>query len=92
MRVIRCDRTQSAGADEFVQGVARPRVVVGPQESEELRVTIISFEPSGHNVRHTHSFDQVPHTIQGAGFVATDDERQVVNPGDVAVIPAGEPH
>jgi quercetin dioxygenase-like cupin family protein len=72
--------------------VARPRTVVGPDESRELLVIIASFEPGGHNKRHTHSFDQVLYTIAGEGFVATDDDRVIVRPDDVVIIPAGENH
>lgn len=92
MIVVRHDPTEPPPLDRFVVGVARPRVVVGPQDSHELRVILASFEPGGHNTRHTHSFDQMLYTISGEGFIATDHERIVVGPGDVVVIPAGEPH
>jgi quercetin dioxygenase-like cupin family protein len=92
MRVIRDDTEPPPALQQFVEGVARPRVLVGPEESDEVRVIVASFEPGGHNTRHTHSFDQVLYTISGAGFVATDEDRVVVRPGDVVVIPAGEHH
>ena len=50
------------------------------------------FENGGRNVRHTHSFDQVLYVVDGEGVVATDDEERRIRPGDLVVIPAGEPH
>jgi quercetin dioxygenase-like cupin family protein len=92
MRLIRHDPKPSPALDRFVEGIARPRVIVGPDESDELRVIVAAFEPGGHNTRHTHSFDQVLYTISGEGFVATDDDRIVVDPGDAVVIPAAQPY
>jgi quercetin dioxygenase-like cupin family protein len=92
MQLIPHDPTEAPALEQFATGVARPRVVVGPDETSELRVLSVSFEPGGHNHPHTHTFDQVLYTLEGTGFVATETERLVVGVGDIVVIPAGERH
>jgi 4-carboxymuconolactone decarboxylase len=92
MKLIRHDPSPAPALNQFVVGVARPRVLVGREESGELRLIVATFESSGHNTPHTHSFDQVLYTLSGEGFVTTGEKRIVVKTGDVAVIPAGERH
>ena len=43
---------------EFVEGVVRPRTLVGAAESGELRVVFATFEAGARNLWHTHGFDQ----------------------------------
>jgi len=61
-------------------------------DSQHLNVTEVSFRNGARNRLHTHSTDQVLVITEGRGYVATKDERRDVSPGDVAFIPAGEPH
>jgi quercetin dioxygenase-like cupin family protein len=61
-------------------------------DSQHLNVTEVSFRNGARNKLHTHSTDQVLVITEGRGLVATKDERHEVSPGDVAFIPAGEPH
>ena len=78
--------------DDFVEGVVRPRTLVGPGESRELRVVFATFEPGARNLWHTHSFDQGLLITEGVGIIATEDEEREVRPGDFVLIPAGERH
>lgn len=61
-------------------------------QSEHLNVTEVQFRDGARNRLHTHSTDQILVITEGEGYVATRDERHEVRPGDVAFIPAGEPH
>ena len=61
-------------------------------ESEHLRLTEVTFLGGGRNRLHTHSSDQVLIVTAGEGIVATRDREESLRPGDVAFIPAGEPH
>ena len=60
--------------------------------SEHLNVTEVNFRHGARNRLHVHSTDQVLVITEGEGYVATRDEQHEVRPGDVAFIPANEPH
>jgi len=92
MHVVRRNPAEPPALEEFVTGVARPLLLVGAAESDEVRVIVASFEPGAHNHPHTHTFDQVLYTLEGVGFVETEDERVVVEAGDTVVVPAGVRH
>lgn len=57
-----------------------------------LRVTAVTFQQGARNKRHTHTTDQVLVATAGEGFVASDDARLTLRPGDVAFIPKHTPH
>lgn len=57
-----------------------------------LRVTAVTFQQGARNKRHTHTTDQVLVATAGEGFVASDDARLTLRPGDVAFIPKNTPH
>ena len=77
---------------EFVEGVVRPRTLVGAAESGELRVVFATFEAGARNLWHTHGFDQGLLITDGEGTIATEDEQREVRAGDFVLIPAGERH
>lgn len=60
--------------------------------AELLRVTAVTFLRGARNKRHTHTTDQVLAATSGEGFVASDNDRLTLRPGDVAFIPANTPH
>ncbi len=76
----------------FVEGVVRNRVLVGPEQSDELRVVLARFDAGARNLPHTHGFDQALLITDGEGIVATDTEQRQVHAGDLILIPAGERH
>ena len=61
-------------------------------ESRELRLVEVAFKAGARNRLHTHTTDQILVITEGTGIVATRDEQHEVAAGDVAFIPAGEPH
>ena len=75
-----------------VSGAVWLRELVGAEQSTQLRVFFVRFEPGGRNLLHTHSFDQVLYILEGEGIVATETEEYPVRPGDLVVVPAGELH
>ena len=78
--------------EEFVEGVVRPRTLVGPDESSELRVVFATFDPGARNLWHTHAFDQGLLVTEGVGILATEEEEREVKSGDFVLITAGERH
>jgi quercetin dioxygenase-like cupin family protein len=91
MRVIQTseDRLQPGG-DEYFIGEARVQPLLG--EADGIDIVIVSFSPQARTYLHTHEVPQVLHCIDGRGILATEHERNVVGPGDVVHVPAGEMH
>lgn len=75
----------------FIGHVTRASVVTD-DNPDLLRVAHVTFHDGARNRRHRHGSDQLLIVTTGVGFVATDDERIEVQPGDVVHVPAGEPH
>lgn len=93
MSLIRYDPSAPpVNAAPVVSGVVRLRTLVGAAQTTQAQVFFVRFEPGGRNLLHTHSFDQALYIIEGQGIVATETQEVQVQPGDVVVIPAGEPH
>lgn len=92
MLITRASAHLDAPLDSFVEGVVRPRSLVGSDESRELRVILARFEAGGRNLPHTHSFDQALLITDGQGILATDEEEHRVAAGDFVLVPAGERH
>src|SRR5215204_1783654 len=87
--------------DPSLGGPSPNPIFVGPVSTQEvvneshgdlLRVTAVTFEDGAVNRPHRHTTDQVLVATSGGGFVATDDERHSLEPGDVAFVPAGTRH
>ena len=60
--------------------------------SRDLRLIEVSFKGGARTKLHLHTTDQILVITEGHGIVATRDEQHDVEVGDVAHIPAGEPH
>ena len=93
IRHIRLDRSQSAPAtDPIFVGPVSTQQVVNEALAELLRVTAVTFDEGAVNRPHRHTMDQVLIAMTGTGFVATDDHRFPLDPGDIAFVPAGTRH
>ena len=92
MLVTRASTHLDAPLESFVEGVVRPRPLVGAGESAELRVMLARFEAGGRNLPHTHSFDQALLITDGEGILANDSDEHRVSAGDFILVPAGERH
>jgi len=61
--------------------------------SNELDYLAVHFDAGAHTRPHTHATDQVLFFVQGSGFVwIAGEERQLVEEGDIVVVPAGVVH
>lgn len=93
IRHIRLDRSQSApSTNPIFVGAVSIQEVVNEALGELLRVTAVTFEDGAVNRPHRHTTDQVLIATSGAGFVATEDERYPLEPGDIAFVPSGTRH
>lgn len=93
IRHVRLERSQAAAASNpiFI-GPVVTQEVVNETHGELLRVTAVTFDDGAVNRPHRHTTDQVLIATAGRGFVASDDERHALEPGDVAFVPAGTRH
>ncbi len=90
---MRLDQAQSAPAtDPIFVGSVSTQEVVNEALAELLRVTAVTFEMGAVNRPHRHTTDQVLIATSGTGFVATDQERYPLEPGDIVFVPAGMRH
>lgn len=93
IRHVRLDRAQGApSTNPIFVGSVSMQEIVNESHGDLLRVTAVTFEDGAVNRPHRHTTDQVLVATTGNGFVATDDERHPLEPGDVAFIPAGTRH
>ena len=61
-------------------------------DSREFDVNIVTFGKGVRNKFHTHDHEQVLIVTKGKGFIATENEKISITPGDVVLISAGEKH
>ena len=79
-----------SGGDEYFVGEVSVQPIAGPDEG--IDIVVVRFSPGARTYLHTHDVPQVLHCIEGTGILATEQERNVVNPGDIVYVPAGEVH
>ena len=77
-------------AGDIIIGEAWVQPLVAPNEG--LDIVLVRFSAGARTYLHTHEAPQVLHCIEGVGTLATEHERNVVGPGDVVYVPAGEAH
>jgi quercetin dioxygenase-like cupin family protein len=80
--------------------VANRSLFTGPEvtmqvllpESREFNVNVVHFGRDVRNKWHTHDSEQILVVTSGKGYIATETEKKVIQPGDVVIIPTGEKH
>ncbi len=94
MHVIRGDSAQMKKAiHPIFEGEVSAHTYVDEHLGQHLRLTLVRFEPGGKTKWHRHAFEQALYIVEGRGILATEKEGEVeVGPGDIVVIPQGEPH
>jgi quercetin dioxygenase-like cupin family protein len=79
--------------DEWFTGKAWFGPMASPDDTEEIVVLGVGFEPGARTHWHSHPGGQVLHCLSGYGLVVNEDgDRHPLTPGDTAQIPAGEVH
>lgn len=78
------------GGHEFFIGEVQVQPVVMPDQG--IDIIVVRFSPGARTYLHSHAVPQVLHCMEGRGILATERERNVVGPGDIVHVPAGEMH
>lgn len=94
IELLRPDRHRAGPPErpEDFAGTVRLHYLRRPEEPGAVELIGVFFEPGGRTIPHTHSTDQALYIVEGEGIVATERERRLVRPGDIAVIPANTWH
>lgn len=79
-----------AGGHEYFIGEVHVQPLLSAADG--LDIVVVRFSPGARTYLHTHDKVQVLHCMQGTGILATEGERNVVTPGMIVHVPAGEPH
>lgn len=91
MRVHRTPESAAAVQTEFFTGgEVKVQPIVAPKDG--LDIVLVRFAPGARTYLHTHHVAQVLHCTEGRGILATKTEQNLVEPGDVVFVPAGEEH
>jgi quercetin dioxygenase-like cupin family protein len=53
---------------------------------------IVKYDPGAKLKWHTHDSEQIIYATEGIGVLATEKEENIITPGMIVVIPAGEVH
>lgn len=62
------------------------------EESSDLEILAVFFEPGARTVPHTHRTAQLLYFLEGEGIVGTQEARRLYRRGGMAIIPPGEWH
>ena len=83
---------EPATGDLYVMGDIGATLLAGAPQTAQLDIYTVDFAPGARNRVHIHKNDQVLIGQSGRGIVADANGEHIMEPGDVAVIPAGHPH
>jgi quercetin dioxygenase-like cupin family protein len=78
------------GESEYFLGEVQVQPIVGSEDG--LDIILVRFSAGARTYLHTHAVPQVLHCVEGRGILATRSEQNLVEPGDVVHVPAGEEH
>ncbi len=94
MRVVRVEDEQARAPQnpEYFSGTVRQQRLQHTTAPGGIDLVAVFFEPGARTRPHVHATDQALHVVTGEGIVATEDERRLIRPGDIAIIPAGRWH
>jgi quercetin dioxygenase-like cupin family protein len=65
---------------------------VGDDHGVSVTVLVVDAAPGGGPALHRHPYDEVIVVLEGESTLDDGVDTRVVGPGDIVVIPAGQPH
>jgi quercetin dioxygenase-like cupin family protein len=93
MKVLRrSDTPETPAVAPIFEGAVTRRDMISRSDSSQVTVTLVRFLEGAKNHLHVHTADQVLYITEGRGLVGNRDGDHEVEAGDIAHIPAGEPH
>lgn len=90
MKTAQAEKVSSTGP--LFTGPVTMQTYVGTEQSQRFLIRQVNFASGVRNKFHTHTIEQILIVTEGKGIVATETEEEVVSPGDIIFIPAGEKH
>ncbi|HLW60994.1 MAG TPA: cupin domain-containing protein [bacterium] len=94
MHIVRVQaaRAHPPGSPENFSGTARFQDLHATKDARGIDMVAVFFAPGARTRPHVHKTYQALHIVEGEGIVATEQERRLIRPGDIVVIPAGQWH
>jgi quercetin dioxygenase-like cupin family protein len=94
MKITRAsDIARSAAAPDYFTGTVEMEPLHKPDGPSGPNALRVHFAPGGRTNWHTHPEGQLLIVVDGEGWTQTAGQaKQVIRPGDVVWIPAGERH
>ena len=94
MRIFRVQSEQAKHPDnpEYFSGTVRQQRLNQTKEPGGIDLVAVFFAPGARTRPHIHTTDQVLTVVEGEGIVATEQERRLIRPGDIVIIPGGQWH
>ncbi len=74
------------------QGPVYRALVVDGNKSGGYNIAIVKYDSSSKLQWHTHDSEQIIYGTEGKGILATRTKENIVDPGTVVVVLAGEEH
>lgn len=90
MRVTHTPPSAAKQETKFFVGEVHVQPIVDGKEG--LEIGLVRFSPGARTYLHTHHVAQVLHCTEGRGILATREQQNLVEPGDVVYVEAGEEH
>ncbi len=91
MKIIRKDDAKANQGKTFT-GEATLTEMVVPQDTGDVKVTVVRFENGSVTHWHIHPGEQILYVLEGECRVGNETEEYVVHAGDVVHTPPGEKH
>lgn len=90
MRVTRTPESAAKAETQYLVGEVHVQPIVSGQDG--LEIALVRFSPGARTYLHTHHVPEVLHCTEGRGILATKKQENLVEPGDVVYVDAGEEH
>ena len=88
----RKDAELSRQTRDIFTGEVNMAPIVEDGKGERLIMNLVSFSPGARTKWHRHTFEQGLVIVEGKGIVATEEQENVVVPGDVVYVQPNEKH
>ena len=95
MNIAHIDQVQAKidpRLNPYFEGEVRTQHLFSAASSDGQDILMVYFSPGGRTLPHIHKRGQILHITEGQGIVPGEDEKRMVQAGDVVVIPPGAWH